>query len=242
MNNFCQVVYNNVYVENSPLKSAFGFAAWIRFNEYNLLFDTGADPVNLLDNLDVLALDPASLDAVVISHNHWDHAFGLAGLVNASGKKMPVYICQSSVECIRQQVTRISPRPIIMRQELSPGLWTTGEMLTGYKKVNFGEQALVIDLPQGLVILTGCSHPGILNIVDKVKQDIPGKQIYAVLGGFHLSNEDSQTIEHVSQGFANYGIQKVGPSHCTGTDATDIFKNNPAFEVVPFALGNKFQL
>jgi len=84
------------------------------------------------------------------------------------------------------------------------------------------EQALIIDTPKGLVVLTGCAHPGILKIVEQAKRSL-GKPVYAVLGGFHLAEKSGKEIEAIIAEFKKLGVAYAGPCHCTGEKAIKQF-------------------
>lgn len=93
-----------------------------------------------------------------------------------------------------------------------------------YKLDEFVEEvAIAIDTNKGIVILTGCSHTGIMNIVDTIHEKT-GKNIYAVIGGTHLIEADDARTEETIKHFKELGIEKVGLSHCTGTRAVEMFE------------------
>ncbi len=93
-----------------------------------------------------------------------------------------------------------------------------------YKTDEFVEEvAIAIDTNKGIVILTGCSHNGIMNIVDTI-QKRTGKNIYAVVGGTHLIDADEARIQKTIQDFRDLGVEKVGVSHCTGPKAMEMFE------------------
>ena len=92
----------------------------------------------------------------------------------------------------------------------------------GFKLDDFSEEiSIVIDTEKGLVVVVGCSHPGILNILDDISNRF-GKNIYAVIGGTHLKDADTDRIEKTSERFNELGIKLIGVSHCTGELAADI--------------------
>lgn len=94
----------------------------------------------------------------------------------------------------------------------------------GYVLDEFTEEvALTVDTNKGLIIVTGCSHTGILNIVETIKERT-GKPIYAVLGGTHLIEADEARIQDTINAFNQMDIEKIGLSHCTGQLAIDTFK------------------
>ena len=93
-----------------------------------------------------------------------------------------------------------------------------------YKLDDFDEEvALAIDTNKGLVIVSGCSHTGILNIVNSI-QERSGKKVYAVIGGFHLLDASEEKIQSTIDRFKELG-EEIGLSHCTGPKATQMFQN-----------------
>lgn len=79
-----------------------------------------------------------------------------------------------------------------------------------------------MDTRKGLVILTGCSHTGIVNIVNAVKER-SGKNVYAVIGGFHLLDSSEKQIQDCIDLFKGLGIEHLGLAHCTGPLAKKMF-------------------
>lgn len=90
---------------------------------------------------------------------------------------------------------------------------------------NRDDSALVLHLEKGQVILTGCSHSGICNIVDRVNTLWNHSEILDIIGGFHLLDEDNLILEKTSKKLVSYGVKKVTPCHCTDLRAK-IFLSN----------------
>jgi len=86
------------------------------------------------------------------------------------------------------------------------------------------EQVLVADTEKGLVIIVGCSHVGIVNIIETVKNTFD-KPVYAIIGGSHLVDVEEERIEKTVIAMKKIGVKKLYLSHCTGEKATNIFKN-----------------
>jgi len=84
------------------------------------------------------------------------------------------------------------------------------------------EQALVIRTGQGLVIITGCAHPGIVAIVEQA-QEMFAEPIHLVLGGFHLGSKNIAEIDAIRRDFRRLGVAQVAPCHCTGERAISMF-------------------
>ena len=107
--------------------------------------------------------------------------------------------------------------------QLAPNMLEKGEDGT-YEVDDFDEEvAVAVETSKGLVILSGCSHSGILNIVNTI-QERSGEKVYAVIGGFHLLDADEATIQETIDRFKELGVQQIGLSHCTGPKATAMFQ------------------
>lgn len=79
------------------------------------------------------------------------------------------------------------------------------------------EMLIAIDTPKGMVVILGCSHPGMRNMLDAVKSRF-GKRIYAVLGGTHLVEAQGQCLQDSLAYLTSGEIEVVGVSHCTGKE------------------------
>jgi 7,8-dihydropterin-6-yl-methyl-4-(beta-D-ribofuranosyl)aminobenzene 5'-phosphate synthase len=223
------VVYDNRSLHRQ-LSPAWGFSCLVGDD---LLFDTGGDGPRLLSNMERMGLDVGGIKSVVLSHAHGDHTGGLAGLL-AVNKGITVYLPRSSSSRFREQVkARARVVEVLEPMEIAEGIYTTGEMRSGLV-----EQALVLVTNQGssassgrgpsagsgrgLVVITGCAHPGIVRIVKKAKEMLDG-EVYLVMGGFHLSVVSTKAVEGVIADFRRLGVQKVAPCHCTGKEAMKMF-------------------
>jgi len=116
--------------------------------------------------------------------------------------------------------------------EICQGVYSTGEMGQEIK-----EQSLILDTPKGLIIVTGCSHQGIVNILEKAKK-ILDKDIYMVFGGFHLMRHSDEQVEEIISVFKKLGVQKCGATHCTGDRQIELFKKAYGDNYVPIGTGN----
>ncbi len=172
------IVYDN---ESKPgLKSDWGFSCLIE-NAKKILFDTGADSEILLYNMKQLKIDPKDINIVALSHNHWDHTGGLTGFIEANENRAKVY----------------QPTDFLEITEISQGIYSTGALGTLIK-----EQSLIINTKKGNIVIAGCAHPGLENIIDKAKKF---GEIYGIMGGFHGFSK----LEKLR------GIQLIAPCHCT---------------------------
>ena len=179
------IVFNNVN-ESSELTPGFGFGAWIVADSTTILFDTGGDGKILMDNIYALKLDPKDVDIVVISHNHWDHINGLNKFIEAAKEDIKIYVSAKAFKYIQKEYPTANLVAVKDPIEIADRIWSTGEIKGSYNLLPIYEHALILNTKEGLVIVTGCSHPGIDKIVKKVHKIFPAEALCLVTGGFHL--------------------------------------------------------
>jgi len=190
-----------------------------------ILFDTGEKGEWLLENMHILGVDINKIKGVIISHDHWDHWGGLWDLLTQKAG-FKVYACPRFSKEFKEKVEKSKGELIEAEKfkEIAPSIYTTGEIPGAYHGRYMAEQAMVLKTNNGLTVTTGCAHPGILKILEKVKAKFLSEPIYFVLGGFHLIEQDKRAIEIIVENFKRMGIIKVGPTHCSGPQAEEIFK------------------
>jgi len=210
------VVYdNNAY--DPRLQTAWGFACLVERGDTKILFDTGGDGTLLLSNMDTLSFDPSAVNVILLSHIHGDHTGGLSGLL-ATGIRPLIYIPSSFPADYKAQLrAQTDLVEVDQAVEIIKGVHTTGEMGSGII-----EQALVLKTTKGLVVVTGCAHPGIVEMVRRAKA-VGGDELYLVLGGFHLGRVSKAQVQEIISDFRRLGVRKVAPCHCTGEQAIDLF-------------------
>jgi len=226
------IVYdNNPY--DYRLKSSWGFSCLIELEEKTVLFDTGGDGEILLYNMRVLNKDPKTIDIVVLSHIHGDHTGGLWSLLQER-PTVKVYIPRSFPTEFERRVRKYGAEAVSVDAflQIDRGIYSTGEMDHGIK-----EQSLLINTSNGMILITGCAHPGIVNILEKAKT-IARKDIYMVVGGWHLSSAGEREIKGIIDAFQRMGIQKVAPCHCTGDRAMAMFKREYGANFIKAGVGS----
>jgi 7,8-dihydropterin-6-yl-methyl-4-(beta-D-ribofuranosyl)aminobenzene 5'-phosphate synthase len=182
------IIYDNV-VWKSPLTPDWGFACLVETTGQTLLFDTGAKGDILLGNMELIGIDPFAIDAVFISHGHWDHIGGLADFLRIH--PVPVFLpanC-STPGSAAEVVTVKDPT------EIFENIYSTGQ-LGGL------EQSLVLRRNDRTVVVAGCSHPGVGNIITAASR-FGG--VSTLVGGLHGFNEFS-LIDR---------LETICPAHCT---------------------------
>lgn len=212
------VVYDN-YPHAEGLETAWGFSCVVTVEGKTVLFDTGGDGRLLLANMRKLGMEPNEIDAVVLSHIHGDHTGGLEAFLREN-HEVTVYVPASFPGSFIEQAKRTGAEVLTVEQagELMPGVFTSGELGSAIR-----EQSLVVATQAGLVVVTGCAHPGIVHIVEEVKKAIPGEIALAV-GGFHLGGHSQRQIEEIVRRFQELDVRFAAPCHCSGDQARALFQ------------------
>jgi 7,8-dihydropterin-6-yl-methyl-4-(beta-D-ribofuranosyl)aminobenzene 5'-phosphate synthase len=231
------ILYDN-YAFNQKAKAGWGFSSFIQGLEKTVLFDAGGGGDTLSRNAELLlSVQLSNVDLVVLSHDHWDHTGGLSKALG-SGSKALVYFGNSFSEATEQKV-RITGATVVQGADPVkplPTIQTTGEM---QGEVN--EQALIISVDSGLVVITGCSHPGVIQILERAKQ-VLHKNIYMVLGGFHWLEFPDSTVNLLIKEMKDMGVRKCGATHCTGERAIALIKKAFGSDFVEMGVGRVITL
>jgi 7,8-dihydropterin-6-yl-methyl-4-(beta-D-ribofuranosyl)aminobenzene 5'-phosphate synthase len=225
-----------------------GQSLLINFNGNKYLFDVGEIYEGLIYNLKALKINIEEIKAIIISHRHGDHCGALVSLL-AQLKNQTIYFPDDTLKkynfthvnnelvddlnLAQNRFGKIISYPktqvVIESLELEKDLYLTG--LIGDK---IQEQAIVIDLKaKGLVILVGCSHPGLEAIVNQAKKVTSNQKIYGIIGGFHYKDYKTSQLEKAVIYLKKLNPDFIVPSHCTGSEATFYLRQN---------LGNKIHV
>jgi len=182
------IIYDNEAFRED-LKGDWGFSCLVEVYDRRILFDTGAKSSILFENMKKLNIEPKAMDEIFISHDHWDHTGGLTDFLKINPVK--VYL---PLSC---QKTYGASEAVKIKEsiEIHENIFSTGEL------ENI-EQSLVVKTQKGLVVIVGCSHPGVKNILKAASQ---WGEVYALIGGLH--------------GFKDFDLLKdlelVCATHCT---------------------------
>ena len=191
------ILYDNLTV-HPDCQAGWGFSCLVEREGFRLLFDTGWDGGQLLANADHLGVNLDEIDAVFISHGHWDHMGGLPDVLRRI--EVPVYVPASLSKKIQAEIdARSAARPIGQLAEIEPGLISTGQFDSTPV-----EHCLMIEVDDGVVVVTGCAHPGLETIIARAEQHRP---VRGLIGGFH----DFDTLDRL----ADPSIETICPCHCT---------------------------
>jgi 7,8-dihydropterin-6-yl-methyl-4-(beta-D-ribofuranosyl)aminobenzene 5'-phosphate synthase len=249
-----------VLVENTAgrrgLLAEHGLSFWIELGSRKILFDTGQSDI-LLHNAPLLGINLSEVDAVVLSHGHYDHVGGLRAILEIA-PAVPIYLHPRALEA-KFACSEGQSRPIGMEQDVAqaleqrirsglgsftngpvevlPGIWATGEVPRKSALEDVGgrfyldpactrpdglldDQALVLKANGGLVMVLGCAHAGVVNTLDYVAELFPEQPIRTILGGMHLVRASRARIVHTIEAIQRHRVQRIGPAHCTGTEAS----------------------
>ena len=225
------VLYDNT-TENADLKAEWGFSCLIKGTEKTILFDTGGEGEVLLANMRTLNFDPAEIDIVVISHDHWDHQGGLKDFL-ALNDNVKVFLLESFSAETSKLVSDTKAELVAVKEpvKVCGGVHSTGEM-----KGKIEEHSLILDTDGGVIVITGCAHPGIVDIVKRAAEQVPGEQLF-VMGGFHLLRHAESEVQAIIDEFRSMGVKYAAASHCTGEDAIEMFRKVYGDRFVPLGVG-----
>ena len=222
--NKSEVVNITVVYDNNPmlkgLQTDWGFACLVEVGKIRILFDTGDKGDILLSNMEKHGIYPQSIDIVFLSHFHHDHTGGLKEFLKTNSK-VKIYYPQSfpveTIDVIKNSGAALFPVSYSMK--ILQDVFTLGEI-----EGSIPEQSIAVRSPQGIVVIAGCAHPGIINILQKAKDEFPGELIYLAMGGFHLRHLNEEEINEVIQKIYDMDILTIAPTHCTGSKARKMFK------------------
>ncbi len=193
---------------------SYGFSVLIEIEDKKLLFDAGTKIEPLLNNLKKYGLKPSSIDALILSHNHYDHTDGAFGILSEN-YDLPVYVHKDWNIPVKYQGKKIPTKNLIINKkgriiEELKGIYLTDS----YFSSDYGgiyEQACYIKTKDAYILLCGCCHPGLNNFLkDRKKLFFPLNSKLHLIGGLHgFAFTDQQAAE------LNPFIKSVIMCHCT---------------------------
>jgi len=217
-----------------------GFSALLDVSGRRILFDTGQSGYVLLENARSLGVDLGGLDAVALSHTHYDHIGGLGALIPFL-RDVPIYCgagvpqrlqspeysnCRFCAAASPQQITQeVMTGGHIFRRcefEARPGMYPGEEESGGTGDEMLDEQPLFVKCQKGILVICGCAHPGVVNIVEDAGE--VGGEVFALFGGLHLGGAPMRQIRRTAEELKNRGVRRIYPAHCTGREAGEYFK------------------
>jgi len=212
------IVYDN-NPHDDRLETRWGFSCYIQGAEKTILFDVGGEGSVLLSNMEKLKIDPKTVSAIVLSHVHYDHIGGLSYFLKKN-QNVTVYMPRSLPQSVKGTVRLAGAQVADVHKpvKICKDVYSTGELGSFLK-----EESLIIRTSKGLVVITGCAHPGVVNIVKRAKEMLKS-DVYLVLGGFHLCWMNLSKVKKIINGVKKEGVKKVAPCHCSGDLAREQFE------------------
>ncbi|MFZ5517965.1 MAG: MBL fold metallo-hydrolase [Candidatus Zhuqueibacterota bacterium] len=230
------ILYDN-YVFTPGTASEWGFSCLVQGFEKTILFDTGGKGDILMSNIGVLGVDLKKVDIIVLSHNHWDHTGGLFNVLEKN-PNVTVYAPKSFPDDFIGKVTQTGAKIERVDQPLEV---CRDVILTGEIAGPVNEQSLILKTKQGAVVITGCSHPGIVKIVKKASEVVSGR-VYMTFGGFHLMRHSEAEVDDIIRELRALGLVKCGATHCTGEKAIGQFKSAFGEDFLQMGTGNVIEI
>jgi len=244
------ILYDNTSVADSIIADH-GFACLIQSGDRSCLFDAGRISEKFMANALTMDVNFSSIDQVFVSHIHGDHTGGLFDLLDRCSK--PTLYLPFTYPHMRNEplgdradndfnafLERLKPLVSEIIREKGPVEMRHGFYTTGTIEDQTYEHALVVPTSRGLIVVTGCAHPGILEIVTRAKE-LMKQDVLFVLGGFHLISTDSGQITTIARRLRKL-TKYVGPCHCTGERAQRIIKSVFREDYVEIQAGTKLTL
>jgi 7,8-dihydropterin-6-yl-methyl-4-(beta-D-ribofuranosyl)aminobenzene 5'-phosphate synthase len=237
-------IYGDRDVLKPDLQRAWGLVTLIEFDGKRILFDTGGDPKILQNNMRLLGIDPKTLDLIVVSHHHWEMIGGTEHLLQLN-PKLPIISTAVVIDLLREYDRGWDLQTLSGTKQITPNIILMNLRSKPRHGGPFGidEVHIVLKTKQGLVILQGCGHPEIVNIMQKSQAQTKEQKVYLISGGTRLlepgtvvklpggglfgipqphpySDED---INKIADQLLAAEVQHIAPTHCTGERSEKIF-------------------
>ena len=221
-----RVVFDNTSARED-LRRSWGFSAVVDFGGHRVLFDAGSDPILLLEHLEKMQIDPKTIEHAVISHQHGDHLRGVYWVFEKNPAMQVHFLdCFPDEAFHRATALKMKPHRVTEPFEVVPGVYSTG-IVEGEPP----EQSLVVETSQGLVMLVGCSHPGVVKLVETAERQRKKDSLRLLLGGFHMLRKRPDEIKTAINRLQGLNVRTVIPAHCSGDLAKELF---------PIAYGDQY--
>ena len=250
LGNHMITLYDNTSAVKENVTPDWGFSLYINYKNHHILFDGGASTQILEKNAAALGIDLRKIEVAVVSHCHPDHTTGINYLLKIN-PKVTVYVPLDGNFAGRFQHDYIvfADKDTTITDGMTLIYTTSPYMGYYYKYPPYESNPVLTPLPElslaitnnnnEIVLISGCSHSGIANIIQETKHHLK-KNILFVIGGFHLMPfSDTYILDLAKRMKDEFGVKIVCPTHCTGEDATAIFKKYYKGNFVAGGVGTK---
>jgi len=258
-------------------------------NTHTVLFDSGPEDRTFEQNVSRLGVDLGPVEAMVLSHGHWDHAGAMLRALQLvrdrnGGRDVPCYMHPDMFRSRAAKLTDGSFRPMedvpsVADLEANGGrvvssrtpqttagdtVFVSGEIprVSGFEpglpgqhrrtedgmgwepdELLLDERFIAVNVrDKGLVVLTACSHAGVVNVLTHARESFPGVKLHAVLGGLHLSGINERIIPQTVKALRTFDLDVFAAGHCTGWRAMTALANEFGdAKLTPLAVGKKLR-
>jgi len=257
-------------------------------SSHTVLFDTGPEEYAFERNVTRLGADLGTVESIVLSHGHWDHAgamllalsmmrnrnggrtvpyYAHPGMFHSRGVKLPNGTIRRMEDIpSMEDLTTFGAEVIVTTepQALHDGMfYVSGEIprVTPYERGYPGQVRLRADgqtwepdellmderflavnvANKGLVVLSACSHAGIVNVLTHARDSFPGVPLHAAMGGLHLSGPNEGIIPQTVEDLRRFDLKTIAAGHCTGWRAMTALANAFGDKILaPSAVGKRY--
>ena len=230
------------YSVRTDLQTLWGYSVLIDTPGSRILFDTGSNGRHLLNNMELMNIDLNTINSLFITHRHWDHIGGIDSILEQL-PEVNLIVPHTLSGHLISDLKKLAASVKVIEQEpeqLGPHIYTTGVMASPGSSFE-PEQAVVLHTGGGLVLITGCAHPGIGAMVQWAANYF-GQAPLLVMGGFHLLKSGSKQIEKEIDTLKSLNVHYVAPSHCTGDAAIEQFREAFQDRFIPDGAGQMIQV
>jgi 7,8-dihydropterin-6-yl-methyl-4-(beta-D-ribofuranosyl)aminobenzene 5'-phosphate synthase len=211
------IIYDN-YQAGQNLVTDWGFACLIEYQDQQLLFDAGRNAELYRKNVEILGIEPAQVPVFFLSHEHGDHTAGIPWIAEVN-PSIKCYLPGSSLKTLKTHIKLpANSEGISKPTHLYGPFYSTGDDF-----VNFKEQGLVIKTETGGVLITGCGHPGAVEMVRMAREEL-GIEVHTLIGGLHLLSTPEAQVDDIAKTLQEMGIRQICPTHCTGDKSIAVLK------------------
>ena len=256
---------------------------------HTVLFDSGPEDRTFEQNVSRLGVDLGPVEAMVLSHGHWDHAGAMLRALQLvrdrnGGRDVPCYMHPDMFRSRAAKLTDGSFRPMedvpsVADLEANGGpvissrtpqtiagdtVFVSGEIprVSGFEpglpgqhrrtedgrgwepdELLLDERFIAVNVrDKGLVVLTACSHAGVVNVLTHARESFPGVKLHAVLGGLHLSGINERIIPQTVKALHTFDLDVIAAGHCTGWRAMTALANEFGdARLTPLAVGKRLR-